>query len=148
MSDTIELSNHPCKCIAMISLLVYQILGIIYLVDNYNIDNECINKHIWLYVLISLIATLGHGVTKSADNIPSIIFLFLLINIALTIWGSIEVLDISCLSTRNNHLWIFALITFILQLITSCIFLLIGCSTLSLIVRDSRKRGREEYEEV
>ena len=149
MNNTTSNERSTSKFIASMLILVYQVTGIIYLIKNYNITNTCITDHIWTYVLFSLIAALGQGVNINILQQNRGTFLLItLTNIALIIWGGAEVMNKSCISARNNHLWIFALVTFILQTVVGFMYIVIGCCALCFVIREWQHPIRNDYEEV
>ena len=139
-----EEANPLAHCLGVICILVYQIIGIVYLVQNYTPINECIHSHIWFYVLISLIMTLGNGVAgQSSKGQWANLACIWVTNTALSIWGGIAVMSPSCVTMRNNHLWQFALATFILQFIGGIAYSLAVCCTLCFCLQE-----RQSYSEV
>lgn len=112
-------------------LVAYITFGIIYLIEDYNLSNECKGSNLWEYVLVSLIlSTLNVGIKKNSDENLDITFTKFLIvgvfNLTLLIWGSIELWNnsYSCDDLFNSNLWKFGLSSFILQVFT-CLFLLL-----------------------
>ena len=143
-TDTLTLNY----CLGVIGLLIYQIFGIIYLVDNYN-KNTCITSHVWVYVLISLVLTLSHSgvlgnLSKENAMAP---FCLGLLNVGLGVWGNFEVMDTSCFAMHENNLWKFGFATFILQYIAGAIYLIIGGCCICIICQEEYSY-RGGYNEV
>lgn len=137
-------ASSLAHCLGTIGLLVYQIVGIVCLVDNYTLINKCIHSHIWLYVLISLIMTIGNAVAgRSSKGQWANLACIWVTNAALVIWGGIAIMSPSCVTMRNNHLWQFALATFILQFIGGIAYSLAVCCTLCFCLQE-----RQSYSEV
>jgi hypothetical protein len=117
--------------IVVLSLLAgaitYFVFGIIYLIEDYEISNECKGSNLWEYVLVSLILSTGNMSIKSENQsnelISIIIVVIGIINLCLIIWGSIELWDYSysCDKLFNSNLWKVGLAGFILQVVTSII---------------------------
>ena len=150
MHDPENSEVHPLsRCLSVLILLIYQIFGIVYLVDNYNTGSTCIDSYLWVYVLISLVMTLGHSgaagnLTKENVITPCCLGL---LNVGLGVWGNWEVMRPPCLAMHNNHLWKFGFATFILQYISGAIYLLISSCCFCLICREEYSY-RGGYNEV
>ena len=149
MHDPENSEAHPLRrCLSVIVLLIYQIFGIVYLVNNYNLGSTCIDTHLWIYVLISLISTLSHcGAAENLSKETAIAPCCLgLLNVGLGIWGNWEVMGASCLAMHNNHLWKFGFATFILQYIAGGLYLLISSCYICLICREDYSYRGGYYE--
>ena len=127
-----ENDTNICRtCLGYIMLMVYQGFGITYLVENYHSPSQCIASHIWVYVLISLILTLGNGsIIRKYNNRAELLCLlcfFGLIYLGVCTWGGLELMHPSCESSKDNALWKFGFLTFILQTIGAVIYILFAC---------------------
>ena len=115
----------------IVGLVVYIVFGIVYLIEDYYVSNECKGSNLWAYVLVSIIlSTLNIGIKKNRDEKLDItITKFLIVgifNLALVVWGGIELWknSYSCDDLFNSNLWKFGLSSFIFQ-VFSCLILLL-----------------------
>ena len=128
------------------AVLAYIILAIMYLVQDYDIANECKGSSLWAYVLTAIILAFFRSNAKSDDkNGPNIgVFILLgFIECGLAIWGGIELWEKSCSDLSDTNLWQIGLITFILQVMCATIFLIIVPLAMCCIVyKDSNEMHR------
>ena len=118
--------------LALISgLVAYIVLGIIYLIQDYDLSNECKGCNLWAYVLVFLILScMNIGIKNDSDE-PldnSLIKILIggILNLSLSIWGGIELWNNShSCDVFNSNLWKFGLSSFILQLFICFISLLV-----------------------
>jgi hypothetical protein len=125
--------------------IAYLIFGIIFLVNDFDISNDCKGSNLWAYVLTSIILSstntslISKNKRDQSDSDLSYMKIIvavicnIIINSALAIWGSIEIWNKSCHDLQDSNLWDFALSTFILQLFASAIFLTILIYSLIII---------------
>ena len=140
VNNNTEKTNKICEWCMIILLAIiclgiicaafaYIILAIMYLVQDYDIANECKDSSLWAYVLTAVILALFRSNAKPNDknkdnNICVLIFLGL-IECGLAIWGGIELWGKSCSDLMDTNLWEIGLVTFVLQVICATIFLVI-----------------------
>ena len=112
----------------IVSFVSFIIFGIIFLIDDFNIAEECLGSNLWTYVLVTLILTVGFICNISSENDCQKklnLICLALINLGLSIWGGIEIFENSCMDLKNSNLWIFSIYCFSLQvLISSFIFII------------------------
>lgn len=121
--------------IAVISLLgatvSYIVFGIIYLIQDYGISNECKGSNLWEYVLVSMILACTNVSVKTNDEkvdlSACVIAIIGVINLSLSTWGGIELWDYSysCDELFNSNLWKVGLASFILQITTTVICVIV-----------------------
>ena len=117
--------------------VAYIVFGIMYLVEDYHVANDCAGSALWAYVLVGVILSYSRvsgakqymSEDDSSANDPCAIimqlFCYLLIEIGLAAWGGTELYDKACPSLAASHIWKFALATFSLNLIAIGLILLI-----------------------
>ena len=107
--------------------LAYLTFGIIYLIEFYDISNECTESNLWVYVLVSLILSTFSVNIKSNNEDKKItalicsLFFLALINTSMTIWGGLELMSYSklCKQLFESNLWKVGLASFVIQLFVS-----------------------------
>ena len=121
-------STGLCATSLVVSFIFYIVFAILYLVQDYNVWNDCeSNSYLWPYVLVAIILSLNKSNVKNSgdeDQLAIIIAGFIL-EFGLMCWGGVELfnkLD-NCQDLRDSNLWKVGLTTFILQLLF-CIILL------------------------
>ena len=133
--------NHLCKscvyfsgCLFMLALIAgyiaYIVFGIISLIEDYGLSNDCKNSNLWEYVLVAIILSTSNFKleTSETDNIItscSLIVILGIMNICLFVWGGVELWNKSCDELGDSNLWKIGLVSFILQLMCSIIALII-----------------------
>ena len=109
--------------ILLAGALSYYIFGIIFLIQDYNVSNECKDSSLWEYVLVSLILSTSYlkykndGEENGVDKQVVLLVLLGIINLAISIWGGLELFYKSCDDLNDSNLWIFGVISFGLQLL-------------------------------
>ncbi len=131
MPDFSEALTFMCVCLIPIATIIYEVFGIVYLVENYhNLDIPCV-KHLWAYILVSLVVGLTHqGAAKYRETLEkncSDLTCICLLNVGLALWGGIELANPVCEIMYDNPFWKFGLITFCLQASTSIFIILMSC---------------------
>lgn len=107
--------------------IAYIVFGIIYLIQDYKISNECKGSNLWEYVLVSMILSCTNITIKTEDDKVNasvcILLMIGVINLSLSTWGGIELWDYSysCDELFNSNLWKVGLAGFILQVVTTVI---------------------------
>ena len=127
--------SYLLGCVLMIGLIggivSYIVFGIIFLVQDYNIANDCKNSNLWEYALVSIILSFTNFKINSSESDKNIdiacviIVIIGVMNLCLSIWGGIELWQQSCDKLSNSNLWKFSLVAFILQCICSAICVLV-----------------------
>lgn len=117
--------------------LAYMVFGIMFLIQDYNVANDCKGSNLWEYALVACILSLSRCNANNANDKDSgglnlgILICLGLIEAGLGIWGGIELFSNSCDDLSDSNLWKFCLATFILQsfLAFLCLIALpiIGC---------------------
>ena len=141
MLDSSSVKNNGCHlcCIcgyifAILILLAgalsYYIFGIIFLIQDYNVSNECKDSCLWEYVLVSLILSTTYINYKNDEENgidKNIILLFIIgiFNLTISIWGGLELFYKSCDDLNDSNLWIFGVVSFGLQLLNVFICLIV-----------------------
>ena len=144
MNTLIHLYNQ-CKLLnfkiyLILSLIfLYYIFGIYILIDDYNLfkilETNCGSK-IWYYSLISLIGFTDKLLLLNIESIHSYytIYLMLLIELLLVIFGGIQLWNNKCIYNYNFRyykLYDFCIVNFSLQIIM-CLFLIIKIIIMNL----------------
>lgn len=112
-------------------LISYLVFGIIFLVQDYSIANDCKNSNLWEYALVSIILSFTNFKINSSESdknidIACIIIVIIgVMNLCLSIWGGIELWQQSCDKLSDSNLWKFSLVAFILQCICTAICVLV-----------------------
>ena len=123
-----------CSALVLIlSLTMYYVYGIYYLVTGYKICKECSKSDLWSYVLTSLILGIFRNNVKYLDKdnnnnnnnnndaTPPPICILLCIGLletGLAVWGGMELWVKSCNNLVDTNIWKFALATFCIH--TTC----------------------------
>ena len=108
--------------------VAYISFGIIYLIEDYGIANDCKNSNLWEYVLVAVIlSTSNIKLDISSNDIFVICFMLFIgiMNLSLSIWGGVELWSLSCDDLSDSNLWKIGLVSCILQLIASIIGLVL-----------------------
>ena len=135
MGSFSECLQCSCYFTAILTLLgatvSYIVFGIIYLIQDYGISNECKGSNLWEYVLVSMILACTNISVKTNDEkvdlSACIIVMVGVINLCLSTWGGIELWDYSysCDELFNSNLWKVGLASFILQVTTTVICVIV-----------------------
>ena len=102
--------------------LAYIVFGIMFLVQDYNIANDCKGSNLWEYALVACILSLSRCNANNANDKDSggfnfgVLICLGLIEAGLGIWGGIELFSNSCDDLTESNLWIFCFVTFMLFL--------------------------------
>ena len=124
---------YCCGCLGVMALIggiiSWFVFGILFLVKDYDVWHECKNEsELWVYVLILLILSVTKKNYKDISDSEKVgaIVCSLAIEIALAIWGSIEIYDksmvtccpnlpsnstIVCQELTSTDLWTFAAVS-------------------------------------
>ena len=111
--------------------ITYLVFGVIFLVEDYNVAQDCNGSNLWAYVLTAIILSWTRGSSTGSSESSSVISSICLLmcigitELSLAIWGGIELLQNSCVDLEETNLWKFGLATFILQVTCATIFLLV-----------------------
>jgi len=143
--NTIQ-SSIICKCwednfvidiilLLIFVLIVYYILAIFILVQDYNNANECKDSYLWIYILTSVIIGLLKSclisIYKNKDKFNVAPFIIFSLNYyGLAIWGGIELWGKTCSDLLNTNLLKIGLVTFIIQVIFASISLIMTFITI------------------
>ena len=100
--------------------ICYVVFGIIFLVKDYKIAEECKGSSLWEYALVTVIngvlALLNQTLRKDLEEHLELYYvLSVLFNTGLGIWGGIELFSKSCDNLEKSELWTFGLVAFISQ---------------------------------
>jgi uncharacterized membrane protein YvlD (DUF360 family) len=153
LNNNTEKTNKICEwCIIIVititilgivgAAFAYIILAIMYLVQDYDIANECKDSSLWAYVLTAIVLALvrSNAKPKEQDNNICVFILLGLIECGLAIWGGIELWEKSCSDLIDTNLWEIGLVTFVLQVIFATVFLIIIPIVMCCIVfKDSKQ---------
>jgi hypothetical protein len=155
LNNNTEKTNTICEYCMVILLIIsvigiigaalaYIILAIMYLVQDYDIANECKDSSLWAYVLTAVILALFRSNAKpndtKKDNNMGVLICLGLIECGLAIWGCIELWEKSCSDLSDTNLWKIGLVTFILQVICATVFLVVMPIVMYCIVfKDSKQ---------
>ena len=126
-----ELARLCCLSFLLIGLLVsilaYLIFNIVFLIQDYDVSNECKGSNLWEYVLVSTILMFPSSSVKN-DNFNLFVIIALVIgvlNLCMCIWGGIELWEYSCDDLTETNLWKVGLASFILQLTIAFLCILV-----------------------
>ena len=136
-----ETENNKCLCcVAFISCIfilgiiaagvAYVVFGIMFLVQDYNVANDCKGSSLWAYGLVAIILSIQRGNAKNVKNdngvAVGVLICMGLIEAGLGIWGGVELFEKSCNDLSDTNLWKFCLATFILQIFLAFLCLIVG----------------------
>ena len=128
------------------SILTYIIFAIMYLVQDYDIANDCEGSSLWEYVLTAIVLSFCRSNAKHDNKKEPNICVFILLGLiecGLAIWGGIELWEKSCSYLSDTNLWQIGLVTFILQVSCAAIFLIIApLVTCCFVYKDSTEMHR------
>lgn len=114
--------------IALLIGISYYVLGIVYLINDYDESHNCKDSNLWAYVLVSLLFAWRYfsinNLSKNGKNIFNFIG-FGIIYAGLSIWGYFELWNNSCNDLDNSNLWKFGEVTFFSQSVVAIIFLVV-----------------------
>ena len=109
-----EFSNLPCVACSIVFfsfgllllIIIYNIFAIIGLVETpIKIENKlCINSHLWIYSIISLILVFKIKITLSIFTNNYLLPFELLISLGMFSWGIYEFFFVKCIDKLNNTL--------------------------------------------
>lgn len=138
-----------CSLVIMVMALLagaiaYLVFGIMYLVQDYKIANDCAGSGLWAYVLTAIILAWGRGNAKNTSTkdgdmgTPFCTLVCLgIVDAGLAIWGGIELFQYSCSDLQDSNIWKFGLVTFCLQAFFATLFLVIMPIVLCCMARNS-----------
>lgn len=101
--------------------VAYIVFGIMFLVQDYNVANDCKGSNLWEYALVACILSFSRSNASNATDKDSggfnfgVLVCLGLIEAGLGIWGGIELFSNSCDDLTESNLWTFCFVTFILQ---------------------------------
>ena len=117
--------------------VAYVTFGIMYLVQDYNVANDCKGSNLWEYALVAIILSFSRFNAGNASDKDSggfnigVLFCLGLIEAGLGKWGGIELFSNSCDDLSDSNLWTFCFVTFVIQFVAAflCLILMpiIGC---------------------
>ena len=118
--------------VLLVCLIVYYLLGLLFLVEDYNIWKLCDNYSLlWEYVLVSLLLLLIPKVliVNNANNYKWLCNSFCLgIDLSLIIWGIYELYCCNlCDGLENSRLWNIGFSTLLVNIVWVIIILLLQC---------------------
>tara|TARA_A100001015_G_scaffold262960_2_gene309579 strand:+ start:1575 stop:2261 length:687 start_codon:yes stop_codon:yes gene_type:complete len=121
--------------ILVVGIICYLVYGIIYLVKDYDVANDCPDCNLWAYVLVAIILCFNKkNLSQSFNSIQegiTVLVLTFFLELGLSIWGGIELYQKAssdqgtCPDLRDSNLWKFGLATFVIQIITISLLILI-----------------------
>ena len=124
-----------CCCLFILGFIAaaisYYVFGIMFLVQDYDIAHQCSNSNLWVYVLVTLIISICNGGSlknsKDENNQfnPCTLVCILLFDMAISIWGGIEIYSLACDDLRATQLYTFAQVVFYVYTVVSAILLAI-----------------------
>ena len=117
----------------IVGSILYYLYSIVYLIEDYNIANDCKSSHMWEYVLFNLLSTILNTIliNKNSNYVNdnnnqgwnATLYTYLgLMNLCMTLWGGIELWDISCSELSRSNLWKASLVTFVINGVTTFVF--------------------------
>ena len=133
--------------IISLSIIIYLISGLIILINDYDYSKDCNNSLLAIYVIVSLILVFKGCINTNNYAKYSMINLIilicqLLIDLGLIIWGGFELFNISseCNDLINSNLWKIGLASFIMQIVTFVIIVIIMLYLLCNIYSHNNKK--------
>ena len=116
--------------------MAYVVFGIMYLVQDYHVANDCAGSSLWAYVLVAIImaySRLQAGKNAQADmdggkggaEIAAGLCCYLLLEAGLAVWGGVELYDNACHDLQQTRLWQFGLATFAIQIASASLIVLV-----------------------
>ena len=116
----------------IVGSVVWFVYGIIFLVNDYHIADDCSGSNLWAYVLVAIILYWQKVNAKNIGDEESfgILICSAIVDFSLAIWGATELFDKAdgCDELTNSNLWKFGLATFIIQIIFGSLIILIPVS--------------------
>lgn len=113
--------------------ILYYLFSIIYLIEDYDVANDCKSSHMWEYVLFNLLSTIINTILINNNNNyindnnnqrwNTTLYTYLCVmSLCMTLWGGIELWDISCSELSRSNLWKASLVTFVINGVTTFVF--------------------------
>ena len=124
-------SNSCCKNICSLIgyglNLSYLIIGIVFLVNDYHINNDC-HSQMWTYVLTTICVTVSQvigRIDESKKYVLTCTFIFGGVYLGLGLWGKNIFESTTCTALLNSELYIWTNVSFIFNLIIGSILLIV-----------------------
>ena len=117
--------------IILCMIISYYTFGIIFLINDFDISSYCYKSYLWIYVIVSILISFFRFklIKKSLNNNIYFTLYFSIclgiFELGLIIWGYFEILQKSCNDLSKSNIWIFALISFCLQIFSAFLLLII-----------------------
>lgn len=96
----------------VVGITLYYVFGIISLIEDYRVSQECKSSHLWEYSLVNLVmgvlnVSVNNLITNSKDlDMDKIKYLYALIfTLSMASWGVIELWVYSCNELNGTVLW-------------------------------------------
>ena len=162
-SDLATCALGSCCCLFTLGFIAaaisYIVFGIMFLVQDYDVAHQCQHSHLWAYVLVTLIIGICNGGSlknsKDENNQanPCTIVCLLLFDMAMSIWGGIEIYSLACDDLKATQLYTFAQVVFYIYTVISGIllgivlwlFVAMCCCTERLEVVETKSSSRNDH---
>jgi hypothetical protein len=114
----------------IVGSVVWFVYGIIFLVNDYHVADDCSDSNLWAYVLVAVILYWQKVNAKNIgkDEAFGILICSAIIDFGLAIWGATELFHKTdgsgCNELEDSNLWKFGLATFIVQITYSSLIFL------------------------
>jgi hypothetical protein len=138
--------------LAICMFLVYEIVGITYIVTNYYLSRSCSGSRLWEYAVTSLVfqcvLVFLVMVRDSSQDIGTYfrsLWCMTVIYIAFSIWGGFELFRFTCQDVRDSGIYYFALVSFIVQIFGATIIALMPCLIILLAQTSEITNDNTEY---
>ena len=160
-SNLVTCALGSCCCLFTLGIIAaaisYFVFGIMFLVQDYDVAHQCPNSNLWAYVLVILIIGLCNaGSLKNSKDEnnqfnPCVLICMMLFNMAMSIWGGVEIHALSCDDLRATQLYTFAQVVFYIYTIATAVlwgivvwlFVAMCCCTNDYSTHDDTKSNSE-----
>jgi len=105
--------------------IAYTVFGIMYLVEDYTVCNDCKGSNLWGYALTTIVFCTISGkyciyIQRDKSKMKLWVYILLMTILGIiyggfAIWGGIELFEKSCHAVENSHLWTWGTCAFGLQ---------------------------------
>lgn len=140
------------KLFIFVLFFVYIAFTILNLANGYQSYETCKSSNIWEYILVGLsfnflLVTkliIDKEDKKLDRKVCELIFIGIL-SLSLALWGGFELWYLSCEDLNKSNLWIIGLITFILEIVTTILFICGPIVILLKLINLETQRVNVEY---
>lgn len=120
------LNNSVTLTLFFIVYMVFEVYGVIFLINDFDISWKCSKSNLCVYTIISLfqIGMRSNVVFMlSRTNIYNYFLTIGIFELCMSFWGGIELFVLSCSDLQKTNLWIYGVISFVIQLFIAVAFI-------------------------